>query len=67
MTDWNRDGRIDATDTAIDYMIYSKAMNGARKPVANHASPKRAEQKISPGAIIAVIIVGVIAALLNLR
>lgn len=32
MTDWNRDGRIDAADIATEYAAYNAIMNSDSKP-----------------------------------
>ena len=58
MTDWNRDGRIDAADIATEYAAYTDTMNS--KP--RRSAPERGSSTGS-GAAAAIIAAAVLALL----
>ena len=67
MTDWNRDGRIDAADRAMEYAAYNAIMNGDR---AHRSAPPRSRTTgrgsrlvWAAVAIVAAAIVGILHAL----
>ena len=64
MTDWNRDGRIDAADIATEYAAYTDTMNS--KP--RRSTPKRTSSTGSgAGAAWAIIAAAVLALLILCR
>ena len=62
MTDWNRDGRIDAADIATEYAAYNAIMNS--KP--RRSTPKRTSSTTGSGGAAWAIIAAAVLALLIL-
>lgn len=63
MTDWNRDGRIDAADIATEYAAYNAVMNS--KP--RRSTPKQTTTGSGAGAAAAIIAAAVLALLILCR
>lgn len=67
MTDWNRNGRIDASDMATEYAAYNDVMNKTIRPKAQRPTqPKPAATGSGAGAawaIIAAVIIGILIAI----